>query len=72
MKLKVQAQHLQIGDITGSGETIKQIIISSTKWPSSKICVVLGKEGRETDRASYWGKYTEINVERNVTPLAWS
>lgn len=67
MKLKVQAQYLQIGDITGSGEIIMDVTLNSTKWPSSKVQVILGKEGREANRASYWGKYTEINVERTET-----
>lgn len=69
MKLKVQAQHLQIGDITGSGESIKQITISSTQWPSSKVQVVLEKsEPNYSLRSTYWGKYTEINVERPDRP----
>lgn len=62
MKLKVQAQHLQIGDITGSGETVKYIVLASTKFPSSKIEV--GLVSAKGARTSYWGKYTEINVER--------
>jgi len=64
MKLKVQAQHLQAGDITGSGERIVSVTISSTAWPSSKVCVILGNDDREANRAAYWGKYTMINVER--------
>lgn len=59
MKLKVQAQHLQPGDIVGSGEAVKAITISSTKWPSSKVQIVLGN-----DRVAYWGKYTDININR--------
>lgn len=62
MKLKVQAQHLQLGDIVGSGEEVDNIIINSIHWPSSKVMVELtGKK----DRATYWGKYTMINVERS-------
>lgn len=62
MKLKVQAQHLQPGDIVGSGEVVKQIVLNSNyKWPSNKVCVVLFKTNQRT---VYWGKYTEINVER--------
>lgn len=64
MKLKVQAQHLQPGDIVGSGEHIDDIIINGTGWPSNKVKVVLAREGREANRATYWGKYTVINVER--------
>lgn len=65
--ISVQAQHLQIGDVVGSGERIEDVILNGTGWPSSKVKVVLGKEGREAYRASYWGKYTEINVERAET-----
>lgn len=41
MKLRIQAQHLQPGDIVGSGEVVIEIIINSTKWPSNKIYVEL-------------------------------
>lgn len=66
MKLKVQAQHLQPGDVVGSGETVAHIIRSSIHWPSSKVCVLLrGPNGKTADlRNTYWGKYTEINIER--------
>jgi hypothetical protein len=61
MKLKLQAQYLQPGDIVGSGEVVERIIVNSIHWPSSKIMVELtGKK----DRACYWGKYAMINVER--------
>ncbi len=63
MKIKVQAQHLQPGDIVGSKEAIKQIIVNSISWPSSKVCVVLTTGNR--DRSTLWGKYTLINVERD-------
>lgn len=58
MKLKVQAQHLQPGDIVDSGEKVQQVIIASTQWPSNK-CLV-----RLNGFARLWGKYTEINIER--------
>lgn len=58
MKLKVQAQHLQPGDVVGSGEKIEAIFINSIHWPSNKIYV------RTSKRDTYWGKYTMINVER--------
>jgi len=66
MKLKVQAQHLQPGDIVGSGEKVSCVIQRSIHWPSSKVWVEL-----ETKigglRNSLWGKYTMINVERPET-----
>lgn len=62
MKMKVQAQHLQPGDIVGSGEKVASICISSIQWPSSKIALNLEKAGKL--RSAYWGKYTEINIER--------
>lgn len=61
MKLKVQAQHLQPGDIVGSGEKVDGVIVNSTTWPSNKVYVsLIGKKWR----CVYWGKYTMINVER--------
>lgn len=62
MKIKVQAQHLQPGDIVGSGERVTSICINSVQWPSSKIALNLEKGGKL--RSCYWGKYTMINVER--------
>jgi hypothetical protein len=59
MKLKVQAQHLQPGDIVGSGEVV--IVRSSISWPSNKVKVVLGNG---SSRHPIWGKHTLINVER--------
>lgn len=64
MKLKVQAQHLQPGDIVGSGEIVQQVIIASTQWPSNKCLVRLDGFDR------LWGKYTMINVERADANLA--
>lgn len=46
MKLKVQAQHLQPGDIVGSGEEISAITHSSTKFASNKVLVYLDKNGK--------------------------
>ena len=57
-KLKVQAQHLQPGDIVGSGEKIIRVVQNSTKFPSSKVLVEL------ESRIRYWGKWTVIGVER--------
>lgn len=68
MKLKVQAQYLQPGDIVGSGEVVSGIVYSSTKFPSSKIQVWLDSRDKLTDqlktRSTYWGKYTDINIQR--------
>lgn len=69
MKLKVQAQHLQPGDIVGSGEKVTGVIISSAKWPSSKVCVSRVKyenSDHEYHTTSLWGTYTMINVERRI------
>lgn len=60
MKLKVQAQHLQPGDIVGSGEKVIHVLLNSISMPKGKCYVKLDKRG------CYWGKYTMINVERNV------
>ena len=57
MKIKVQAQHLQPGDIVGSGE--KVIAVSSGAYtPKGKV------EVRLDCRNCHWGKYTQITVER--------
>lgn len=63
MKLRIQAQHLQPGDIVGSGERIMRVY-NSIGQASCKINVRLEKRGKE--RVSEWGKYTMINVERSV------
>lgn len=60
MKLKVQAQHLQPGDIVGSGEEVLSIS-AGIKTPAGKIDVVLYNDH---GRRAVWGKYTMINVER--------
>ncbi len=61
MKLKVQAQHLQPGDVVGSGEVVRQIVVRSLRLPSNKVSVTLFKTNQRTVD---WGKYTMINVER--------
>ena len=61
-KIRVQAQHLQPGDIVGSGEEVQGVIVNSIHWPSAKVCVSLTK-GSDY-RSILWGKSTMINVER--------
>lgn len=63
--MKVQAQHLQAGDVVGSGEVVISIIINSVKWPSNKICLLLNKDGYH--RSVLWGKYTRINIKERAT-----
>ncbi len=62
MKIKVQAQHLQVGDIVGSGEKVTGVILNSIKWPSNKVYIELLDDAGL--RSVLWGKYTMINVER--------
>lgn len=62
-KIKVQAQHLQPGDIVGSGAIVTKLIVSSVHWPSNKVQVSLEKDNNKW--STYWGKYTMINVERS-------
>ena len=62
MKTVVQAQHLQSGDIVGSGEVVRQVIVNSIQFPSNKVKVTLFKNNQRT---VLWGKYTMINVARN-------
>lgn len=61
-KTRVQAQHLQIGDIVGSGEKVIDVVNRSLRMPSNKVAVTLKKDGRQ--RTVQWGRYTEIGVER--------
>lgn len=69
MKVRIQAQHLQPGDIVGSNEKVTGIITNSVKFPSNKVMVSLAAyansdhEGLRV-RNVLWGKYTIINVER--------
>jgi hypothetical protein len=65
MKLKVQAQHLQPGDIVGSGEVVTDIIKNSIQIPTGKVYIILIKNDKP--RTVSWGKYTLINIERNET-----
>jgi hypothetical protein len=64
--MKVQAQHLQPGDIVGSGEKVIAIIIASIRWPSNKVHVALSSKRYPANqtRSVLWGKCTMINVER--------
>lgn len=70
MKIKVQAQHMQPGDVVGSGERV-QAVWEDVRTPSGKINVLLaktvvshGKELPVMPRKALWGKYTQISVER--------
>ena len=62
MKIKVQAQHLQPGDIVGSGEKVEGTILNSVYWHNSKVCVNLTKGSDH--RSVLWGRYTQVTVER--------
>lgn len=62
MKISVQAQELQPGDVTsGTHETIIKVE-RGRLTPSGKIEVTLQKGGQK--RLAYWGMYTKIWVER--------
>jgi hypothetical protein len=63
MKMRVQAQQLQPGDIVGSGETVKNIIIRSTKWSNDK-CWIKLENNKGSLRGVLWGRYTMINITR--------
>lgn len=64
-KLKVQAQHLQPGDIVGSGEKVSTVIVNSTAWPNNKCMVTLYRTDHTTRRHVLWGKYIMIGVKRD-------
>lgn len=57
MKLRIQAQHLQPGDIVGSGEVVQRVS-AGIHTPKGKIDVWLD------NRHTIWGRYTIIGVER--------
>lgn len=61
-KIKVQAQHLNNGDVVGSGEVVIGLVNRSLRMSSSKVAVTLKKYGRQ--RTVQWGRYTTIGVER--------
>jgi hypothetical protein len=71
-KLRVQARHLQVGDIVGSGAKVVRLTVSSINWPSSKVQVCLHYPNKAVveydpdriDSVAYWGKYTQINIDR--------
>lgn len=60
-KLRIQAQHLQPGDIVGSGEVVYGVG-AGTRTPKGKVEV--GLDSKTDTRTALWGKYTMINVER--------
>lgn len=62
MKIKVQAQHLLLGDVVGSGERIEKVMPKPSGIMGEKVHIKLSKSDRS--RWSLWGKYTMINVER--------
>lgn len=66
MKLRIQAQYLQPGDIVGSGEVVNKVIINSTQFRPDKVMVELykGPNGAVVGRQVLWDKYTMINVKR--------
>lgn len=64
MKLKVQAQYLQIGDRVGSGEIV-EYVGAGIRTPKGCVDVVVSKAGKK--RSAYWRKYSMINIERLET-----
>jgi len=68
VKLCIQAQYMQIGDIVGSGEKVVDIVRASIHFSSSKIMVTLNNGVR--NRTSYWNKYITISVDREDLPKA--
>lgn len=66
MKIKIQAQHLQPGDIVGSGEKVVTVIRQSVTLPAAKVAVYLAKPNETAaSRGVQWGKYTMIGVVRD-------
>lgn len=60
--MKVKAQHLQVGDIVGSGERIEKVMPKPSGIVGEKVHIKLSKGDRS--RWSLWGKYTIINIKR--------
>ena len=61
IKIHTQAQHLQPGDVVGSGETIVSIQ-AGLRTPKGKVEVVLFRNGYS--RLAFWSKHTFINAQR--------
>ena len=61
MKLKVQAQHLQKGDIVGSGETVIEIILAS----SYDSVILIYRDKARKRRGAKFKKERMINVQRS-------
>ena len=61
-KMRVQAQHLESGDIVGSGEVIYGVVRAGINIPTGKVMVTLNDGAKR--RTSFWGKYTLIGIER--------
>lgn len=58
---QAQAQHLQIGDIVGTGETILYVG-QGVRTPKGCVDIVVQKGDKK--RSSVWRKHTMIGVER--------
>lgn len=67
MKMRIEAQQLQVGDVVGSGEVVSSVVIKSIHWPSSQMYIELNKGDRI--RGAYWRRYTMINIERYTEPV---
>lgn len=67
-KIKVQAQHLQPGDIVGSGEKVLSVHLGMHKKVDVRLNnpnrAVMELDPNRCDRVGSWGKYTMIGVER--------
>lgn len=61
MKLKVQAQHLLVGDVVGSGETV-ECVGRGIRTPDGCVDVTISKGNKK--RTTYWRRHTMIGVER--------
>lgn len=58
--IRVQAQHLQLGDVVGSGELVESVS-AGTRTPRGKVEIGLAKAGKF--RIGVWGKTTMIGVQ---------
>jgi hypothetical protein len=71
METKVQAQYLQQGDyLPATKSTVIYASASGLRIPSGKVRIDL-QYANGKKRTAYWGKSTEIVVERETPPVSW-
>ena len=61
--MKVKAEHLQVGDIVGSGEIVERATVLQYPMNDKLVRVALRKDGKV--RIASWQRKTLIGITRN-------